>query len=846
MKKITFLWIFCCSLMYIGANAQISIGDGLGSTSNLPVSSCYNFSYSQQLIYQTEINAVGDITSLSFYFNTSGGENSNSSDWTIYLGHTSKTEFASATDWETVDNLSQVFTGTVSYPENGNWMEIILDTPFTYNNSDNLVIAIDENQPDYDCGNSCQMTNTAVNRSLYYESDVTNPDPNSVSEAGILVGGYTNVILGGLEMSLPPICDIELITPLDGENNVSITTNLSWTEASGEVDGYLLTLGTTSGGSELLNNVDVGNVLTYDLDLIAATTYYLTITPYNINGNATECSEMSFTTASLPNCPVVSADLSDCGSYDFNITWDEIAGAEGYYVTLGTVSGGNDLANNYDNGLSNSYTVSSVELNTSYYVTVISYNSVGESTGCTESIFTTNSTLCYCESEPLSVDYDGIGSLEVGEYVFESDGALSYENFTNTSVDLPQGELANIQIEFLTVWAYNVNLWIDFNDDLEFDASELLFSGASNFETISWVDASFSLPEEAVLGEHRMRIVSAYDTEDAVNPCFNGDNGVTIDATVNIVEGSCVSPIASAEIIPDCVNNQFFIAIDIADLGNGNPNVTDGTLTWTIPGEGTMQIGPFANGDSKTLVLRHGEDVSCNANLGTFNFYCPPSNDECDTATVVVHQINISEASSAVATSGSVQGATDSGIDAPECDSLQGIANDDVWYTFVAETSDATITLEDNFNGIVELFEGACGALEHISCKDIGQDPEIMEFNLIPGNTYFVRVYSYSDTVETIPTFNLKVWSSSTLSIEEKENNRQFYYYPNPVENVLNIKSVSTIQNVSVFNMVGQEVLRVNPAKIESTIDMSQLSVGAYFVQVTIDNIVETIKVVKH
>ncbi|WP_053991358.1 T9SS type A sorting domain-containing protein [Mangrovimonas sp. TPBH4] len=845
MKKTTFLWTIYFFLLTFFANAQISIGDGVGTTSQLPVSSCYNYSYSQQIIYQTEINSIGEITSLSFYFNSSAGENSNSSDWTIYLGHTAKSAFSSATDWEIIDNLTQVFSGTVSYPGNGNWIEIVLDTPFNYNNADNLLIAVDENELDYDCANSCRMTSATSYRSLYYETDGANPDPSTFNGSGNLVAGYTNVILGGLEMSLPPICDAVLTAPLDGASGVSLLTNLTWTEASGDPEGYLLSVGITSGGAEILDSYDVGNVLSYNLDLQEGTTYYVTITPYNANGNATGCSEASFTTASLPACPELTADLDECGNYDFEVTWEDVAGAEGYYVTLGTTSGGNDLANNEDNGLSTSYTVSSVGPNTTYYASVIAYNSVGQSTGCAEGEFTTNSSVCYCESNPVSVDNDGIGSLNVGDTLYESTGDNSYEDFTNIAAELSQDTMADIEIEFLTTWAYNVNLWIDLNDDLEFDASELFFTGSSNFEPVSIVDASFMMPEDASLGEHRMRIVSAYSEENASNPCNNNAKSVTVDVTVNIVEGSCLPPQGSAEVVPDCNNNQFFIAIDITDLGNGNPNITDGTLTWTILGLGTTQIGPFANGDSKTLILRHGEDASCNTNLGTLNFYCPPSNDDCDSALMVTHQLNVLDASTASATNGTLQGATDSGVEAPECDSLQGTANDDIWYSFVAETSEVNITLEDNFNGIVELLEGTCGALEHISCKDIGQNPEIMEFDLIQGNTYYVRVYSYSEAVETVPTFSLKVWSSSTLSIEDKESEGMFQYYPNPVENVLTLKAGSNIENVTVFDMIGKEVLRLNPAKIESNIDMTMLPSGAYFIQVSIDNVVKTIRIVK-
>ncbi|WP_395048076.1 T9SS type A sorting domain-containing protein [Flavobacterium sp.] len=93
----------------------------------------------------------------------------------------------------------------------------------------------------------------------------------------------------------PPSCTA-LTTPANGATGVSSTV-ISWPTATGGVTGYRLNVGTTPGGTNVLNNFDVGNVLTYDLvTLISGTTYYVTVIPYNVNGSATACSETSFAT----------------------------------------------------------------------------------------------------------------------------------------------------------------------------------------------------------------------------------------------------------------------------------------------------------------------------------------------------------------------------------------------------------------------------------------------------------------------------------------------------------------------------------------------------------------------
>lgn len=85
-----------------------------------------------------------------------------------------------------------------------------------------------------------------------------------------------------------------------------------------------------------------------------------------------------------------------------------------------------------------------------------------------------------------------------------------------------------------------------------------------------------------------------------------------------------------------------------------------------------------------------------------------------------------------------------------------------------------------------------------------------------------------------------------TLSTQTLENELAFSYFPNPVKNTLNLKAQNNIQNVSVFNMLGQEVLRTAPNALNSEVSMSNLQAGAYFVKVTINNVTETVRIIKN
>jgi hypothetical protein len=70
--------------------------------------------------------------------------------------------------------------------------------------------------------------------------------------------------------------------------------------------------------------------------------------------------------------------------------------------------------------------------------------------------------------------------------------------------------------------------------------------------------------------------------------------------------------------------------------------------------------------------------------------------------------------------------------------------------------------------------------------------------------------------------------------------------YPNPVNSLLNVDYTDTITAIEVFNIVGQKVTSKNVNALSTTVDMSNLAAGTYFVKVQAANAARTIKVVKN
>ena len=104
--------------------------------------------------------------------------------------------------------------------------------------------------------------------------------------------------------------------------------------------------------------------------------------------------------------------------------------------------------------------------------------------------------------------------------------------------------------------------------------------------------------------------------------------------------------------------------------------------------------------------------------------------------------------------------------------------------------------------------------------------------------------YSIADNQDTYAIDDFRVASFVSLGIEEASM-AQFTYFPNPVNDVLTIKAQKAVEDISVFNMLGQVVKQQTPNTMDCTVDLSAMQSGAYFVQVSIGNTVETVRVLK-
>ncbi|HEV8270371.1 MAG TPA: T9SS type A sorting domain-containing protein [Chitinophagaceae bacterium] len=122
----------------------------------------------------------------------------------------------------------------------------------------------------------------------------------------------------------------------------------------------------------------------------------------------------------------------------------------------------------------------------------------------------------------------------------------------------------------------------------------------------------------------------------------------------------------------------------------------------------------------------------------TDHIYSQAVNDNCANA------VPLSTSTTCSAISGDLEAATSTGSPNAICAGATSPTND-VWYSFTATSSNATITvsgLGTNLSAAttyIELLSGTCGSFTSIACQTVATS--MVRTTLTPGTVYYVRVY---------------------------------------------------------------------------------------------------------
>jgi gliding motility-associated-like protein len=138
--------------------------------------------------------------------------------------------------------------------------------------------------------------------------------------------------------------------------------------------------------------------------------------------------------------------------------------------------------------------------------------------------------------------------------------------------------------------------------------------------------------------------------------------------------------------------------------------------------------------------------------------FAQPANNNCSGA--IVLPVN----SSCVETTGTTLNATQT------IAGCAGVANDDVWYSFVASQANIQIQVTGSagFNPVVQVFSGSCGSGPSLGCINAtgnGGIELVSLSSLIVGSTYWLRVYHFDATAPTTPTFTICITPQATIPL---------------------------------------------------------------------------------
>lgn len=119
-------------------------------------------------------------------------------------------------------------------------------------------------------------------------------------------------------------------------------------------------------------------------------------------------------------------------------------------------------------------------------------------------------------------------------------------------------------------------------------------------------------------------------------------------------------------------------------------------------------------------------------------------------------------------------------------------------------------------------------------------NPLAADMPLTDGNTYYAIIVNEYGCMSDL----LAVTVSVTLS-NEKFDQSQLVYYPNPTQGNVNIQYNAVINQVDVYNTLGQRVNTQNFDNNQVTVDMSQLSAGTYLLKLYSGQQQQLIKIIK-
>jgi hypothetical protein len=279
--------------------------------------------------------------------------------------------------------------------------------------------------------------------------------------------------------------------------------------------------------------------------------------------------------------------------------------------------------------------------------------------------------------------------------------------------------------------------------------------------------------------------------------------------------------------------------------------VTSGSTGTGVTSDTASGLTTSLDYDFYVRTICSGPTTSSWSNV--FNFFTIPVNDNACDAIDLTSSINS-------ATSGGTYSNVYSSAETAEpigsCWFSQSVDNS-IWFKFTAPAS-GEVRITTNINDVPFSTNNDLVLTLYTTtdCSDLSQFAEVGCADDVSGSNFRAELditglsgeyYVQIDGGGTdVGNFDVGFYDLTTLSNDTVEQApATLSYFPNPVKDKLTLKAQQNIQNVSVFNMLGQEVMRTEMNVQRGDLDMSSLQAGPYFVKVNINGNVETLRIIK-
>ncbi len=450
----------------------------------------------------------------------------------------------------------------------------------------------------------------------------------------------------------------------------------------------------------------------------------------------------------------------------------------------------------------------------------------------------------FCDASGGGDEY--ISGVVFGDISNTGTGSDGYGDYTAMSTVVEKGNSYDITVTNGNVWSSDdLGIWIDWNQDEIFQSSENVVCEVDNGGQGTF---NFTVPDDAVGGETRMRVRIKYSGSDCGDPCGATTYGEVEDYTV-IVQGWLNETPKEGTVLPG-ETAALYIDMDATDLNEGsypgdifiahngiNAGTIDIPVTFNV-GDNVPSVNIYAtpnmvcNGGSTQL----SAEVVGGSGTNTFSWTSDPAGYTSDeqnpvfdnitektTFTVIVNDgvYTVFDTTSVYVIPGLVMPEAPAGADTV-CH-----ANQDVLYETEA-VENAT-----SYDWVIEPSEA--GTIT--GNGTIGS----VDFNVEYVGDAVIKVAAVNDC-ETTGYASFDIYVNICDGVEENEMpavSMDIFPNPNKGQFTLNLSALeATDASVEILNMLGETVYSVDNVHIGMNvttrdIHLEQFKSGIYFIHVS-------------